>query len=53
MVLKYCLSMSRLLSSGKVPILTIAADNGKEFAVHIRVANSLDAQFFIAKTYHS
>ena len=43
----------RLLDSDEVPIHTITADNGKEFADHSRVAKTLDADFFIARPYHS
>jgi IS30 family transposase len=32
---------------------TITADNGKEFALHARVARRLDAGFYFAKPYHA
>jgi len=34
-------------------VLTLTADNGKEFARHIDVAGVLDAGFYFAKPYHS
>ena len=34
-------------------VLTLTADNGKEFAQHVNVANTLGAEFFFAKPYHS
>ena len=42
--------MIRQLGSGEVPIHTITADNGKEFADHIHVAKALDAKFFFRQT---
>ena len=36
-----------------MPVLTITADNGKEFADHVRVAEKLGADFYFAKPYHS
>ncbi len=32
---------------------TITSDNGKEFAYHEQVAQSLDADFYFANPYHS
>ena len=46
-----CSTSIRLLGSGKVPVHTITADNGKEFADHSRVAKALKAQFFFAGNY--
>ena len=43
----------RLLGSGKVPIHTITADNGKEIADHSRVAKADDADFYFARPFHS
>lgn len=34
-------------------VLTLTADNGKEFANHEVISSYLDAQFFFAKPYHS
>lgn len=34
-------------------VLTLTADNGKEFAQHQRVADDLHADFYFAKPYHS
>ena len=43
----------RLLGSGKIPIHTITADNGKEFTDHSRVAKNLDVNSLFARTCHS
>ena len=42
----------QLISDG-VPVLTITADNGKEFADHVRVAEKLGTEFYFARPYHS
>ena len=34
-------------------VLTLTSDNGKEFAEHEYISNSLEADFFFAKPYHS
>lgn len=34
-------------------VLTLTADNGKEFASHQKVSQSLNAEFYFAKPYHS
>jgi len=34
-------------------VLTLTADNGKEFAYHQEVSRSLEASFYFAKPYHS
>jgi len=34
-------------------VLTLTADNGKEFAYHKGVSHSLEANFYFAKPYHS
>jgi len=34
-------------------VLTLAADNGKEFAKHAKVSKKLKADFYFAKPYHS
>ena len=49
--------VERALLLGLTPIqehvLTLTADNGKEFARHQEVARALNADFFFAKPYHS
>ncbi len=37
----------------KDKVLTITADNGKEFAHHRRIAQALSASFYFAQPYHS
>jgi transposase, IS30 family len=37
----------------KDKVLTLTADNGKEFSMHHEVAAALQASFFFAKPYHS
>lgn len=34
-------------------VLTITADNGKEFANHVAISNTLRASFYFARPYHS
>ena len=34
-------------------VLTLTADNGKEFANHQKVSSELNAEFYFAKPYHS
>lgn len=41
------------LSCFKNKVLTLTADNGKEFSLHQEVATALEASFFFAKPYHS
>ena len=48
-----CSTSIRLPGSDEIPVHTITADNGKEFADHSRVAKALEVQFFFAKPYHS
>lgn len=43
----------RTLRSTELPVLTITADNGREFGNHENIANRLDAQFFFAHPYSS
>ncbi len=38
---------------GSLPVHTVTADNGKEFAGHARVAEALGAGFFFARHCHS
>ncbi len=38
---------------GPLPVHTVTADNGKEFAGHARVAEALGAGFFFARHCHS
>jgi IS30 family transposase len=42
-----------LLQDWKPLIKTITSDNGKEFANHTEIADSLDIDFYFAKPYHS
>ncbi len=44
---------TELLQDWKPLIKTITSDNGKEFANHMEIANSLDIDFYFAKPYHS
>ena len=37
----------------KSTVLTLTADNGKEFAEHEDIASALEADFYFAKPYHS
>ncbi len=43
--------MTRML--GSLPVHTVTADSGREFADHARVAGALGADFFFARPYHS
>lgn len=45
--------MVSTLSYLKDKVLTLTADNGKEFSLHQEVATALGASFFFAKPYHS
>lgn len=36
-----------------MPVKTLTADNGREFAQHARVARALKAKFYFARPYHS
>ena len=38
---------------GGMPVKTITADNGREFAQHIHIARELKAKFFFATPYHA
>ena len=38
---------------GSLPVHTVTADNGKEFAGHARVSEARGAGFFFARPYHS
>ena len=42
-----------LLSPIKDKVLTITADNGREFSLHEEIARRLDTQFYFARPYHS
>ena len=44
-------AVTRMLDS--LPVHTVTADNGKEFADHARVSRALGADFFFARPYHS
>lgn len=39
--------------SGQNKIHTMTADNGKEFALHLKISAALKADFFFARPYHS
>ena len=43
----------RLLSLLSEQVITLTSDNGKEFADHKKIANTLDAQFYFAHPYAS
>lgn len=46
-------ALIRKLAPVKDFVLTLTADNGKEFAFHETVSQSLQSDFFFAKPYHS
>lgn len=46
-------ALIKRLAPIKEHVLTITSDNGKEFAAHKIVAQTLDAGFFFAKPYHA
>ena len=46
-------ALTRSLNPVMEFVLTLTADNGKEFAKHANVSNELKADFFFAKPYHS
>lgn len=46
-------ALTRCLSPVREFVLTLTADNGKEFAKHATVSNKLKADFFFAKPYQS
>ena len=41
------------LSPVRAFVLTLTADNGKEFSTHKKVSTELEAEFYFAKPYHS
>jgi len=41
------------LGQGKLPVLTITYDNGKEFSDHGKIASALNTNCYFAKPYHS
>ena len=43
----------RLLRSYKENVLTITADNGKEFSQHMKISKRLKADFYFAHPYHA
>jgi len=47
------LALTDRLGAVKEKVLTITADNGKEFANHIEIGRQLDAKVFFARPYHS
>lgn len=46
-------AMIAALKPIKEKVHTITADNGKEFAMHQKIAHKLNANFFFAQPYHS
>lgn len=46
-------ALERRLEQDRDKVLTITADNGKEFAGHSRLSKALDAAFYFARPYHS
>ena len=46
-------ALTRSLNPVMEFVLTLTADNGKEFAKHANVSNELKVDFFFAKPYHS
>ena len=46
-------ALTRCLSPVREFVLTLTADNGKEFAKHAQVSCELNADFYFAKPYHS
>ncbi len=46
-------ALIRRLSVHADTVLTITADNGKEFASHAEISSALGADFYFAKPYHS
>jgi IS30 family transposase len=47
------LAIEELLQDWKPFVETITADNGKEFAMHQRISESLNIDFYFANPYHS
>ena len=47
------LALTSRLGEVKEQVLTITADNGKEFANHMEIGQELDAKVFFARPYHS
>ncbi len=46
-------AMVRMLRSTGIPVHTVTADNGREFAEHAKVAKALGADFFLPTPHHS
>ncbi|KKB96315.1 Integrase core domain protein, partial [Candidatus Arcanobacter lacustris] len=46
-------AIEKSLNPHKIHVKTITFDNGREFAGHQKIAQSLDAECFFAKPYHS
>ena len=46
-------ALERRLKPDSALVLTITADNGKEFAGHRRLSRALDADFYFARPYHA
>ena len=52
-LVNYTKALVEMLQPIKALTHTITSDNGKEFAYHEQVAQSLDADFYFANPYHS
>ena len=46
-------ALVRRLTTISAPVLTLTADNGREFAGHQDIAAALNADFYFARPYHS
>ena len=46
-------TMIRLMGSGNVPVHTLTADNGKEFADHSRVTKALEEKIYFSSPHYS
>ena len=46
-------AIEKSLNPHKINVITLTFDNGKEFADHQKIAQSLEAKCFFAKPYHS
>jgi len=46
-------NVAEMLNDWKPYLFTVTADNGKEFARHKTIAESLDIKFYFARPYHS
>ena len=46
-------ALVRTLTAISAKVLTLTADNGREFAEHQKIATALNADFYFARPYHS